>query len=138
MLLLLISCLIALALAAWAVAAGNRLVRFVALLTASACFCYFGYGLGRGLERVRCYDSYIYWFSEYSAHLHTLVAENKFGELTNDIIVFDTKFTSHKDTQTLQDAMYDILKIGPYFQAGTNAAAVSQNTNSNANRHTTP
>jgi len=132
MLLLLISCLIALALAAWAVAVGNRLVRFVALLTASACFCYFGYGLGRELERLRCYDSYIYWFSEYSAHLHTLIVENRFVELTNDIIVFDTNFTSHKDAHTLQDTMYDILKVGPYSKMGTNVVTTSQKTNTQA------
>ena len=90
MLPLAITCLIALILAVWAVVTSNRLVRIAALLTTMTLFCYIGYGVGRGLEYSRCYDNYIYWFSKYSDHLHTLEDERNFSELTNSIILFDT------------------------------------------------
>jgi hypothetical protein len=114
------------ALLCWAIVKGNLVIRLLATFTALVLFCYLGYGVGKAQERAWCYSSYVYWFSEYSTHLHDLVKEQKINELTNTVVLFDTKFSSHKDAQTLQSVMYEILKAGPYSQTGTNAVTSSR------------
>lgn len=125
-LLLIIFSIIGIVLLCWAVVKGNCVVRLLTVFAALALSCYLGYGIGRGWERMSCYDTYIYWFSEYSTHLHDLVKEQKTNELTNTVVLFDTKWNSHKDAQTLQSVMYEILKVGPYSKTGTNAVPSSR------------
>ena len=51
-------------------------------------------GLILGLEigRFRNFETYVYPISLYSSHLHMLADQQRIGELTNDIILFDNKF----------------------------------------------
>lgn len=78
--------------------------------------------LGAAWERSRCYDGYIYWFCRYSAHLHELAEHQKMEELTNSIALFDSVFRPHQDAETLQNVMYEMLKVGRFYPSGTNEA----------------
>ncbi len=119
-LIIIISSITGTAFLCWAVAKGNLAVRLLATFAALVLFGYLGYEIGKAQEREWCYSSYVYWFSEYSAHLHNLVKEQRINALTNDVVLFNTRFSNHKDAKTLQNTMYEILKIGPYFRVNTN------------------
>ncbi len=88
---------------------------FVALL-------YLGYTVGQAWERLRNYDQYVYRFSQYSTHLRDLAEHQQIARLTNDVILFDSRFNPHQRASDLQDVMFQLLKVGPYYQ-DTNASS---------------
>ncbi len=80
-----------------------------------------GFILGATWQNFRNYETYVYRFSQYSRHLHELVKEQQIEQLTNDIVLFDTRFIPHQDDpRQLEDVMFQILKLGPYYQSDTN------------------
>ena len=112
MLLLLIGLIIiGLTLVSWAVVKGNCAIRlatvFIALLAVSAISLGFGEAWGRMIY----YDQYVYPFSRISQHLSELAKFQKINELTNDVVLLDSKFNLHKTPDDLQDAMLQILKL---------------------------
>jgi hypothetical protein len=115
----------------WAVTKSTVVIRVLLVLMALLVTSWIGFGVGCGWERKRCYDSHIYWFTEYSRHLRGLVEHKQLNELTNSVVVFDTRFRSHNDDrQVLQDVMYHILKLGPYYQSNSPLAQLPQTNNS--------
>src|SRR5262249_33900298 len=73
--------------------------------------------LGAAWQRSRFEDAQLYWFARYSEHLHELVDQHRWNDLTNDIVAFDTKLRPKLNQPgAVQDGMYQILKIGPYVQ----------------------
>ena len=66
--------------------------------------------LGIAWQRSRFEDGQLYWFARYSEHLHDLVDQHRWNDLTNDIVVFDTKLRPKLyQSATVQDGMYQIL-----------------------------
>ena len=90
---------------------GLRLVVVFAALSIAGCF---SYSFGVGVERFRWTSGQEYWFRKYSSHLHSLVGEKKYDELTNAVVRFDTRYS--QDPRGIQEVMYQILEIGPYYK----------------------
>ena len=64
--------------------------------TASLVMGILGFFLGREVERFRNDEACVYPLSLYSKHLCTLAVQQRIGELTNDVIVFDNKFSQKR------------------------------------------
>jgi hypothetical protein len=106
----------------WAIVKGGKTVRVTALSVAlAAAFC-FGYAIGQVWERLRNYDQYVYQFSQCSRHFRELAEGGQVAELTNDVILFDRRFNASQRASDLQDAMLQVLKVGPYYP-GTNTGS---------------
>lgn len=106
------------AVACWAVAKGPVWLRLLAAV-GTVCFCsYFAFSLGKGLQKGLFMSGYIHWFRDYSAYLRHLADTGDCATLTNTIVRFDTRFqVDPQDEKALQDVMYQILEIGPYYKA---------------------
>jgi len=102
-------------------------MKLVIALVVIAATAFVGYSLGKGRERLRNDDQYVYPFSQYSHHLRELVETQQFGELTNNIVLFDSKFNPSRDPRELQDAVLRILKLGKYYE-DTNATRSTHGT----------
>jgi hypothetical protein len=102
------------ALVCFAIVRAKPSVRIVAVLAAMFIVGGFSYSLGVGIERFRWTSGQEYWFRKYSAHLHSLVGEEKFEDLTNAVVRFDIRY--RRDPESIQDAMHQILEIGPYYK----------------------
>jgi len=123
------------ALVCWGILKGNSSVRILAAFAAIILACYVGFGFGVAWERLRTMDTYGYWIGQYSFHLHDLVEHQQINELTNDIVLFDTKFGPHQyEPKVLEDTMYQIMKLGPY-RTNIDAAALPQSTNAATPSH---
>ena len=121
--------IVALALVGWGITKGNTIVRIVVTVVAVALASYIGFGFGSAWEKVRTMDTYGYWIGWYSSQLRYLAEHQQINELTNDIILFDSKFGPHQyDLKVLQDTMYEILKLGPY-RTNDDATTLSSTTN---------
>jgi len=79
----------------------------------------FAFTLGMGWERLKNYDQYIYRFSQYSRHIRALAERNEIAQLTNAVILFDKKFYPRYNPEELEDALFRILKEGPYYEDDT-------------------
>ncbi len=109
-----------LALACWAAAKGPSWLRLVAVVGAVGFCTHFGFSLGRGLQKGLFLSGHIHWFREYSAHLRNLADAGRCDALTNAIVRFDTRFqVDPQDEKALQDVMYQILELGPYYRPQT-------------------
>jgi|ERR1035437_889238 hypothetical protein len=128
--------IVVVALVCWAIVKGNCAVRLLAVFVAIVLASYIGFGFGMGWEKLRCADTYIYRFGQYSAYLHGLVDHQQINELTNNIVLFDTKFQPHLyEPKVLEDTMFQILKLGPYYKPDTNAGVFPQPTNATVSPH---
>jgi hypothetical protein len=127
--LLIVSLCIGIALLCWATIRGNTPVRLLTAFLTIAVAYSIGNAWGTAWERLKNYDQYIYNFSRYSKHIRELAEHQDLATLTNNIILFDTKFNAHQDAYDLQDAVWQVLKIGPYYREETNALAALQPTN---------
>ena len=87
-------CLVILGVAILCWSQGNKsfLVRFVTVLIIIVIAVSLAYSFGKGTERLRNYDRYIYPFSQYSSDLCDLVRQQNITELTNDVVLFDGRF----------------------------------------------
>jgi hypothetical protein len=85
----------------------------------SACL---GYSLGKGREKLQNYDQYVWRFSQYSGYIRGLAERKQIAELTNTVILFDTRFNARKDPHDLEDVVFQIFKLGKYY-VDTNAAS---------------
>jgi hypothetical protein len=128
--LLIIGLCLGIALLCWAMIRGNAAVRLFTAFAAVAVAYSVGNAWGTAWERLKNYDQYIYEFSQYSKYMRSLAERQELAELTNNIILFDTKFNSRQNAQDLQDVVSRILKVGPYYQEKTNAATLLHLTNS--------
>ena len=96
------------------------------VVIATAVFCYsLGKSLGKGQERLRNYDQYIWRFSQYSACIRDLAERQQIVELTNTVIIFDTRFNARQNAHDLEDVVLQILRLGKYY-VDTNAATSAQ------------
>lgn len=112
----------------WTIKCGKRKFAFIAaILTAMIAF-FLGCGEGATWEALKNYDQYVYHFSQYSRYLHQLVDQQQIAELTNDVVLFDRKFNQSQNPKDLQDVVFQILKVGPYYQE-TNSEASQASTN---------
>ena len=127
--------IVALALVGWGIIKGNTIIRILAAFIAIALACYIGFGFGSAWEKMRTMDTYGYWIGLYSSQLRDLAEHQQMNELTNDIILFDSKFGPHQyEPKVLEDTMYQIMKLGPY-STNLDAATLSSPTNANAPSH---
>jgi hypothetical protein len=109
-----------LALACWAVAKGPTWLRLFAVVGAVGFCTYFGLLMGKGLQKGRFLSGHIHWLREYSAHLRRLADAGRCDTLSNTIVRFDTRFQADPQDETaLQDVMYQILELGPYYRPET-------------------
>jgi hypothetical protein len=102
---------------------GKIAVGIWAIFMTIAASCLLGYGMGASWERLANYDQYIYHFSQCSALFRSLAEQQKIGELTNDVILFDKRFNAKKDPKALQDVTYQLLQEGPYYQETNDSSA---------------
>lgn len=98
----------------WAILKKGAGVRAAVLSAALGTMFCAGYAIGESWERLRNYDAYVYRFSQYSTHLRKLVEQNHIPELTNDVLLFDRYFNPGQRASDLQNAMFQILKVGAY------------------------
>ena len=103
---------ILIALVCFAVVRGKPALRLVIVFAAMFIVGCFSYSLGIGIERFRWTSGQEYWFRKYSSHLHALVGEKRYDDLTNAVVRFDTRYS--RDPREIRDVMYQILEIGPY------------------------
>ncbi|HTD65903.1 MAG TPA: hypothetical protein VK846_05150 [Candidatus Limnocylindria bacterium] len=89
-------------------------LRLVVVFAALVIVGSFSYSLGIGIERFRWTSGQEYWFRKYSSHLHSLVGEKNYDDLTNAVVRFDTRYS--QDPRGIKDVMYQILEIGPYYK----------------------
>ena len=95
-------------------AKGVRRAAFILFLPVVAIT---SFSFGVNWERWRFEDSQLYWFGQYSGHLQDLVRQQRSIELSNDITYFNSKMRPLlNDREALQDGMYRLLGIGPYFR----------------------
>jgi hypothetical protein len=128
--------IVALALVCWAIVKGNCAVRLLTVFATIVLASYIGFGFGTGWEKLRCADTYIYRFGQYSAYLHEMVDRQQINELTNNIVLFDTRFQPHQyEPKVLEDTMFQILKLGPYYKPDTNVVLFPQTTNTTISSH---
>jgi len=127
--LLIIGLCVGIALLSWAMIRGNTAVRFLAAFVAIAVAYSVGNAWGTAWERFRNYDQFVWRFSQYSTHLRGLAERQELTELTNNIILFDKKFNARQNANDLQDVVFQILKVGPYYQEETNSDTSLQTTN---------
>ncbi|SRR5258706_12985772 len=113
--------IVCLALVCWAIVKCNCTVRVLVVFFAIIVAVGFGYSLGESVNRLKNYDQYIYRFSQYSTHLRDLAEHQQIARLTNEVILFDERFNPRQDPGELQDVMLRILKLGKYYETGSNA-----------------
>lgn len=108
----------------------DTIIRVVVGLHILIAFVILGYFLGQGWQEMTNYGRYVRPFSEYSRHLRRLAESQNTTELTNAVIFFDSKFNARQDPKALQDAVWQILKVGPYYtDSVSNTEAVVTVTN---------
>jgi hypothetical protein len=111
-----IAVVVGISLVYWAILKGGRIIRIIALSLALTGALGLGYLLGQTWERLRNYDQFVYRFSQYSSYLRNLAERQQIVQLTNDVVLFDHKFNPHQRASDLQDVMFQLLKVGPYYQ----------------------
>jgi len=74
------------------------------------------------------YERYVWRFSQYSGYIRGLAERQQIGELTNTVILFDSRFNARQDPRDLEDVIFQIFKLGKYFD-DTNAVISTQPTN---------
>ena len=121
--LLIIGLCVGVALLCWAMIRGNAAIRLLAAFVAIAVAYCVGNAWGTAWERLKGYDQYVWRFSQYSTHLRGLAERQELTELTNNIILFDRKFNARQNANDLQDVVFQILKVGPYYQEETNSTS---------------
>lgn len=109
---------------------GNAAIRLFAAFVGITLAFGVGNALDTSWERLKNYDQYIYHFAQYSRHPRGLAERQELAELTNNVILFDTKFGARQDARDLEDVVFQILKVGSYYQEETNNVSSPQATNS--------
>ncbi|HWV99694.1 MAG TPA: hypothetical protein VNZ64_08390 [Candidatus Acidoferrum sp.] len=122
---LLITIFAAIAVAWRATTSGKKAAGQLAVVVAVAALFCLGIGVGSRYQKVVMYDQYVWRFSQYSKHLRTLAQSQQIAELTNAVISFDLRFNPRKDPRDLEDIVFQILKIGKYYEE-SNAVPQSQ------------
>jgi hypothetical protein len=96
-----------------------RVWLIVSLAAAVLAFCC-GLKIGIGWADMRNGEFYVWRFSQYSSHLRALAEAQQITELTNAVILFDSRFNPRHDPYELQDTVFQVMKVGKYF-TDTNA-----------------
>ena len=109
----------------WVLVKGDPLVRLLAATAALLISCSAAFYIGQGWERMRNYDQYVWRFSQYSRHIRGLAERQEISELTNAVILFDSRFYPRHDPKELQNVVWQILKIGPYYQGQATNSTMS-------------
>ncbi len=71
------------------------------------------------------YDQYVWRFSQYSRYIRGFAERQQIAELTNTVILFDTRFNARQDPHDLEDVIFQIFKVGKYNE-DTNTAKTNQ------------
>ena len=103
----------------WAMLKGSTRVRIIIASVSLAGTACIGFHIGQAWERLRNYDQYVYRFGQYSSYLRQLAEHRDIAKLTNSVILFDKEFNPHQRASDLQDVMFKLMQLGPYYQ-GTN------------------
>ncbi len=75
-----------------------------------------GFFLGQGAERLNNYSQYVFRFGQYSQHIRGLAERQQIQELTNAVIFFDKKFYPKHDVKEIEDAVFQLLRLGAYAE----------------------
>jgi hypothetical protein len=103
-------------------------IKVFSILATTLIALFLGYAIGFGWAGLVNYDQYVWRFSQYSGYIRGLAERQQIAELTNTVILFDSKFNPRKDPHDLQDAIFQIFKLGKYY-VDTNAVTSTQASN---------
>jgi hypothetical protein len=72
-----------------------------------------GYYVGSSWQNIKNQEMYVWPFSRYSTALRVLAERGELATLTNNIIIFDSKFNAHQEPKDLEDAVETVLRTMP-------------------------
>ncbi len=109
----------------WGITNRKRGVRIVATIASVLLALFIGFSIAWGWAALVNYDQYVWRFSQYSRYIRGFAERQQIAELTNTVILFDTRFNARQDPHDLEDVIFQIFKVGKYNE-DTNTAKTNQ------------